>query len=146
MFCEELFCMVVAIHGERIQFMYMFPVFLFLSLNFRKGRCSRMKQKVTGTMILQKVYRIHTKTGNCYVLENERFYLAVQILEHGKMIWKKYREIPQMGITKALLRQITTCYDKDGNKIIERKKGSTKLTIVPVKKMNKKRSQLVSAS
>ncbi|WP_447382749.1 hypothetical protein [Enterococcus faecalis] len=81
-----------------------------------------MKQKVTGTMILQKVYRIHTKTGNCYVLENERFYLAVQILEHGKMIWKKYREIPQMGVTKALLRQIISCYDRDGNKIIERKK------------------------
>ena len=136
----------VAVHGERIQFMYMFPVFWFLLLNFRKGWCSRMKQKVTGTMILQKVYRIHTKTGNCYVLENERFYLAVQVLEHGKMIWKKYREIPQMGVTKALLRQIISCYDKDGNKIIERKKGSTKLTLVPVKKVNKKRSQLVSAS
>lgn len=106
----------------------------------------KMNQKVTIAYIYKYVYRIHTKTGNCYLLEKNKFYLAVQIQEKGQLIWKKYKEMPYMTVNRNLLSQIETCYNKNGNKIVERRKGSTELTVISSKEDNKKRSQLVSAS
>ena len=90
----------------------------------------KMNQKVTIAYIYKYIYRIHTKTGNCYLLEKNKFYLAVQIQEKGQLIWKKYKEMPYMTVNRNLLSQIETCYNKTGNKIVERRKGSTELTVM----------------
>lgn len=100
-----------------------------------------MKNEVTDLFIRTQVHHIETELGNHYLVVDDELFMAVPVLENGKMRWRPYEAFPSMKLHKKFLKLVTDCYNEHDELIAVRKKGTKKLVLTSKGRKAKKATE-----